>query len=219
MAPGMGVTDVLSGHVDVEDVLQTYDRFPNLHVLGAGQGTPNPTELLASMAMHRMLELLAKDAFVLVDAPPLLPVTDASLLTASADGALIVVTAQSTTTDELSEALDNIRKVRGHVLGVVLNRAPTIEGEAKYSGKNSYEGSAEQSSSPAIALQKEAPQASNQPNAPQKAQHAEAHAGKNAVPALRSKAQKSLQQKKADPLEALGTSDSHSGSSSTGGWG
>ncbi|MCM3688233.1 polysaccharide biosynthesis tyrosine autokinase [Kocuria rosea] len=134
LVPGVGVTDVLTGQVDVEDVLQTYDRFPNLQVLGAGRTAPNPTELLASKAMHRMLETLAQDAFVLVDAPPLLPVTDAALLTASADGALIVATAQGTTTDELGKALGNLRQVHGNVLGVVLNRVPTSGADAGYYG-------------------------------------------------------------------------------------
>ncbi|MEX5256841.1 polysaccharide biosynthesis tyrosine autokinase [Kocuria arenosa] len=134
LVPGVGVTDVLTGQVQVDEVLQTYDKFPNLQVLGAGRTAPNPTELLSSKAMHAMLETLAEDALVLVDAPPLLPVTDAALLTASADGAIIVATAQRTTTDELSKALGNLHQVRGNVLGVVLNRVPTTGADAGYYG-------------------------------------------------------------------------------------
>jgi capsular exopolysaccharide synthesis family protein len=147
LVPGVGVTDVLTGEVQVDEVLQTYDKFPNLQVLGAGRTAPNPTELLSSKAMHSMLETLAEDALVLVDAPPLLPVTDAALLTASADGAIIVATAQRTTTDELSKALENLHQVHGHVLGVVLNRVPTTGADAGYYGyygKSYYASSDEQ---------------------------------------------------------------------------
>ncbi|MEX5259341.1 polysaccharide biosynthesis tyrosine autokinase [Kocuria sp. CPCC 205263] len=147
LVPGVGVTDVLTGEVQVDEVLQTYDKFPNLQVLGAGRTAPNPTELLSSKAMHTMLETLAEDALVLVDAPPLLPVTDAALLTASADGAIIVATAQKTTTDELSKALENLHQVRGNILGVVLNRVPTTGADAGYYGyygKSYYANSDEQ---------------------------------------------------------------------------
>ncbi|MFF0991519.1 polysaccharide biosynthesis tyrosine autokinase [Kocuria nitroreducens] len=147
LVAGVGVTDVLTGQVQVQEVLQTYDTFPNLQVLGAGKTAPNPTELLSSKAMHTMLETLAEDALVLVDAPPLLPVTDAALLTASADGALIVATAQKTTTDELGKALENLHQVRGNILGVVLNRVPTTGADAGYYGyygKSYYADSDEQ---------------------------------------------------------------------------
>ncbi|GEO92016.1 polysaccharide biosynthesis tyrosine autokinase [Kocuria flava] len=141
LVPGVGITDVLVGEAEVDDVLQVYDKFPNLQVLGAGRTPPNPTELLASQAMRTMLAELAEDAFVLVDAPPLLPVTDAALLTASADGALVVATAQGTTVDELGKALGNIEQVRGRVLGVVLNHVPTTGADAGfygYYGKSYY---------------------------------------------------------------------------------
>ncbi|MCD1144952.1 polysaccharide biosynthesis tyrosine autokinase [Kocuria sp. LUK] len=141
LVPGVGITDVLVGEAEVDDVLQVYDKFPNLQVLGAGRTPPNPTELLASQAMRTMLAGLAEDAFVLVDAPPLLPVTDAALLTASADGALVVATAQGTTVDELGKALGNIEQVRGRVLGVVLNHVPTTGADAGfygYYGKSYY---------------------------------------------------------------------------------
>ncbi|VEH42543.1 Tyrosine-protein kinase YwqD [Kocuria rosea] len=123
LTPGAGLSDVLNGEARVDDVLQTYDDFPNLQVLGAGRTVPNPTELLSSKAMHTLFETFAEDALVLVDAPPLLPYTDAALLTASADGALIVATAGKTTTDDVRNALDSMERVHGNVLGVVLNRA------------------------------------------------------------------------------------------------
>ena len=70
--------------------------LPNLRVLAAGRIPPNPSEMLGSQAMRRLLQRLAADHTVIVDAPPLLPVTDAAVLTASADGALVVVSAGQT---------------------------------------------------------------------------------------------------------------------------
>ncbi len=163
LVPGVGITDVLVGEAEVDDVLQVYDKFPNLQVLGAGRTPPNPTELLASQAMRTMLAELAEDAFVLVDAPPLLPVTDAALLTASADGALVVATAQGTTVDELGKALGNIEQVRGRVLGVVLNHVPTTGADAGYYGyygKSYYAADEDQDPTEATARPaKEAPAA------------------------------------------------------------
>lgn len=125
LIPGVGVTDVLSGHAELEDVLQEWSAMPNLRVLGSGRIPPNPSELLGSLAMKNLLQTLAQDAIVLVDAPPLLPVTDAAVLTRVADGAIVVVRSGKTTDDELGKALGNLGRVNGNVLGTILNRVPT----------------------------------------------------------------------------------------------
>lgn len=131
VVPGVGVSDVLAGRADVEDVLQAWPGSPNLQILGAGRIPPNPSELLGSRAMHALLERLAQDAFVLVDAPPLLPVTDAAVLSRAVHGTLVVTRAGQTTTDSLGRALGNLEKVRGTVLGVVLNCVP-VKGPESY---------------------------------------------------------------------------------------
>lgn len=131
LIPGVGVTDVLSGHAELADVLQEWSAMPNLRVLGSGRIPPNPSELLGSHAMKNLLQTLAQDAIVLVDAPPLLPVTDAAVLTRISDGAIIVIRSGQTKEDELGKALGNLERVNGHVLGTILNRVPT-------SGSDSY---------------------------------------------------------------------------------
>ncbi|MGP4031799.1 polysaccharide biosynthesis tyrosine autokinase [Pseudarthrobacter sp. 1C304] len=125
LIPGVGVTDVLSGHAELEDVLQEWSAMPNLRVLGSGRIPPNPSELLGSHAMKTLLRTLAQDAIVLVDAPPLLPVTDAAVLTRIADGAIVVIRAGKTTDEELGKSLGNLGRVNGNVLGTILNRVPT----------------------------------------------------------------------------------------------
>ncbi len=133
---GAGLTDVLIGRVDYADVAQRVESLPNLTVLAAGGTPPNPSELLGSKAMRRLLDWLADSGhIVIIDAPPLLPVTDGAVLTAAADGALVVVTAGRTLDTQLSAALASLQAVQGHTLGVVLNRVePKAVGSGYYGG-------------------------------------------------------------------------------------
>lgn len=118
----VGVTDVLVGRVAARDALQTWPGEPNLRILASGKIPPNPSELLASKAMRQLLAELSAESTVIVDAPPLLPVTDGALLTASADGALVVITTGQTLDVELDTALGNLTTVNGEALGVIMNR-------------------------------------------------------------------------------------------------
>jgi capsular exopolysaccharide synthesis family protein len=137
LVPGVGVTDVLTGTAQLADVLQPWGALPNLSVLGSGRIPPNPSELLGSRAMKNMLNTLAKDAVVLIDAPPLLPVTDAAVLSRAADGAIVVIRTGRTTQEQLDQSLGNLEKVKGRVLGAVLNYVP-IKGRDAYSYYGTY---------------------------------------------------------------------------------
>lgn len=135
LVEGAGLTDVLIGRVDVADVTQPVPSLPNLSVLAAGGTPPNPSELLGSKAMRRLLDTLADSGYtVIIDAPPLLPVTDAAVLTASADGALVVVSAGRTLDTHLGAALSSLHAVQGHALGVVLNRVAPKGSDSGYYG-------------------------------------------------------------------------------------
>jgi capsular exopolysaccharide synthesis family protein len=137
LVPGVGVTDVLTGTAQLADVLQPWGALPNLSVLGSGRIPPNPSELLGSRAMKNMLDTLAKDAVVLIDAPPLLPVTDAAVLSRAADGAILVIRTGRTTQEQLDQSLGNLVKVKGRVLGAVLNYVP-VKGRDAYSYYGTY---------------------------------------------------------------------------------
>lgn len=121
---GAGLSDVLSGRAELAEVLQRTAASPNLYILAAGSVPPNPSEVLGSGRMRKLLADLAVHATVIVDAPPLLPVTDGAVLTHQADGALIVVSMGKTTYDLLEKSLDTLRKSSGRALGIVLNKAP-----------------------------------------------------------------------------------------------
>jgi capsular exopolysaccharide synthesis family protein len=121
---GAGLTDVLAGRAKLTDVLQRSAAAPNLLILTAGSIPPNPSEVLGSSRMHTLLSEIAEFATVIIDAPPLLPVTDGAVLTHQADGALLVVTVGKTTYDLVDKAVDTLKKAQGRVLGIVLNKAP-----------------------------------------------------------------------------------------------
>lgn len=136
---GAGLTDVLSHHATLDDVLQPYGPIPSLSILAAGRIPPNPSELLGSQAMLSLLEDMSRDALVLIDAPPLLPVTDAAVLSNFVDGVLVAVKADSTSTDEVAKSLSNLHKVGARVLGFVLNQVPTKgAGAANYGYYGQY---------------------------------------------------------------------------------
>jgi capsular exopolysaccharide synthesis family protein len=121
---GAGLTDVLAGQHALEDVVVGFQRG-TLAVLPSGPMPPNPSELLGSQHMAALLESLAEDYdIVVIDAPPLLPVTDAAVLSALADGALLVVRHGKTRRDEADRALQALAAVNAKLLGTVLNFAP-----------------------------------------------------------------------------------------------
>jgi polysaccharide biosynthesis transport protein len=130
----VGLTTVLIGRADVEDVVQPLGST-TLDLLPAGQIPPNPSELLGSPAMAGLLErLTASYDMVLLDSPPLLPVTDAAVLSKVTGGALIVVGADRIHRPQLQETLESLQIAGAHVLGIVMNKIDRRE-----AGTYSYE--------------------------------------------------------------------------------
>lgn len=124
-----GLTTVLIGKASLDEVLQPWGNG-NLFVLPSGQIPPNPSELLGSAAMGKLLEdLSGKFDLVLVDTPPLLPVTDAAILAKRTGGAMVVVGAGRVNRAQLREALGALATVGAHILGVVVNREPRKPGD------------------------------------------------------------------------------------------
>lgn len=132
--PGeIGLTDVLAGRTELAAVVHPWSSNDALSVLPSGSIPPNPTELLGSQNMRELVESLTEEGMiVIIDAPPILPVTDAAVLAAKCDGSLVVASAGQTRTDSLEQALERVEAVHGRILGVVLNRVPT-KGMDKYS--------------------------------------------------------------------------------------
>lgn len=119
----VGLTQVLSGQLELEAALQPTEQ-PNLLLITAGRIPPNPSELLGSHRMNEVITELSRNNFVILDAPPLLSVTDAGLLTAMCDGALFVFAVGKTHRDQAAQCAKSMAHVGGKVLGTVLNLAP-----------------------------------------------------------------------------------------------
>lgn len=133
-----GLTTALIGGADINDLLQPWGD-DNLFVLTSGQIPPNPSELLGSDEMKHLLIRL-ENAFdtVIVDAPPLLPVTDAAVLSQHVGGVVVIVGTQKTRTQELAKSMAALDLVNANVLGVVLNRLPVKGPDAYSHGYYSY---------------------------------------------------------------------------------
>ena len=132
MDGSLGLTNVLIGRADLSDVLQQFTDT-SVYVLGAGSIPPNPSELLGSAAMEKTLrELESRFDIVVIDTPPLLPVTDAAVLSAIAGGTVVVVGSGRVDRDHLTRSLQSLDVVKGRVLGLVLNRTPTKGADAYY---------------------------------------------------------------------------------------
>jgi len=130
---GVGLTDALIGRTDVIDVIQPYGGT-NLWVLGAGPIPPNPSELLGSTAMRSLLgHLSSRFDYVVIDAPPAPPVTDAVVISKLVDGAIVVAGSGIVERDQLALTLESLESVNGHVLGIVLNRVP-VKHSQQYGG-------------------------------------------------------------------------------------
>ncbi|MGB8022660.1 MAG: polysaccharide biosynthesis tyrosine autokinase [Candidatus Nanopelagicales bacterium] len=120
----VGLTDVLIGRETVDRAIISWQRGL-LDFLPSGAIPPNPSELLGSRQMTELLEELTRRYdIVLLDAPPLLPVTDAAILTTATDGAILVTRHGVTRREQVEEASESLRQVNARVLGTVLNFAP-----------------------------------------------------------------------------------------------
>lgn len=119
---GPGLTDALLSEADTAFFVRE-TTVPNLRIVTSGSIPPNPAELLGSQPMQHLLQQLRQSAdLVIVDAPPLLAVTDAQVLVNHVQGVLLVVNAGSTTRALLSNAAAALMQVEARLLGVVLNQ-------------------------------------------------------------------------------------------------
>lgn len=125
MDGSVGLTNALVGKISLEDAIKVHAET-GLSVLPSGAVPPNPADLLQSQAMADLLEHTRKMFDItIIDAPPLLPVTDAALLASQAEGALLVVRHGKTTRDQVRSSRERLNAVDARALGVVLNMVPS----------------------------------------------------------------------------------------------
>jgi capsular exopolysaccharide synthesis family protein len=134
----VGLTDILVGQKTADEVIEPIGD--SLEILPSGAVPANPAELLGSDAMGRLLqELRARADFVLIDAPPLLAVTDAMTLAPFVDGLLFVADAGTTTRGAITHALKQLSQGNAPLIGAVLNNFDPGRGPAySYYGYRAY---------------------------------------------------------------------------------
>lgn len=133
LAGGIGFTDLLRGRTLAEDSIQS-SGYEGLDVLCSGAIPPNPGELLASQRAGDVLaELSKKYDYVFVDSPPMVPVSDASILSQWADGVILVVRSGATTAERLRDTVSQLSMIKAVLLGSVLNVVPTSGDAYRYS--------------------------------------------------------------------------------------
>jgi capsular exopolysaccharide synthesis family protein len=138
----VGLTSVLIDSATLDQALQPWGS-DGMTVLASGPIPPNPSELLASQHMTDVLgELAGRCDMVLVDTPPLLPVTDAAVLASRCDGALLVIRHGKTTKNQVRAAGAALRAVSARLLGTVLTMTPRTRSGRSYGYyQYSYESS------------------------------------------------------------------------------
>jgi protein-tyrosine kinase len=116
-----GLSHVLMKQVTAKESIQ-HVANEGIHVMTAGRIPPNPSELLHSPQMGKILELVKNQYdMILIDTPPLLPVTDAQVLSRQADGVLLVVSSGKVSGEHVKRAKNLLEHVGAYMVGIVLN--------------------------------------------------------------------------------------------------
>lgn len=133
-----GLSSVLAGQGDLESAIYR-SAAQNLDVLPCGPLPPNPAEMLNSEAFTSLLrELAGRYDQVVVDSPPVAPVTDARILAAACDATVLVIRAEKTSRRVAEHARDALASVGAVMLGVVVNDAPRSRAEGGGYGHYHY---------------------------------------------------------------------------------
>lgn len=120
-----GFSDWMTEASPAAPALTTIPEVPGLQLLPAGTATANPADLLTSPRIRDLIVGLKSQAdFVLFDAAPLLAVSDAALLAANLDGAVLVVASGQARRDDVQRAREMLEKIRVRVVGAILTNAP-----------------------------------------------------------------------------------------------
>jgi polysaccharide biosynthesis transport protein len=137
----LGLTTAILGERRVEELVHAVPGDDNLWLLGSGQLPPNPAELLNGRRIQEVFSALRRIFdLVLIDSPPVLPVTDAVVLAKDADATLLVVAAGQTSRGDLQRAAEKLAQVNARVVGLVLNETTRQGGGYGYGHGYGYGG-------------------------------------------------------------------------------
>jgi capsular exopolysaccharide synthesis family protein len=133
-----GLSSILGEAASIESVLISSENLPNLSYVPSGPIPPNPSELLASKKLVELFESLREQFdVIIVDSPPVLPVTDAIVIAQVVDTIVLITRAEVTTARALARSLELLANVNAPVKGVVLNAVTRQHSSYRY-GRNRY---------------------------------------------------------------------------------
>ena len=131
----IGISDVLAGKAELEDVIWQHEIYPNLNIITSGRIPPNPAELLASEHMQEVLTQLRKDYdYIILDTPPVNYAADAMVLLKYVDITLFVVKSGFTEQKYLTELDEMVEKLKIERCGIVLNSVKN-----KYASRKNFD--------------------------------------------------------------------------------
>lgn len=128
----IGLSSLLTRQCELGDAVQETE-YPGLFVITSGPIPPNPAELLASKQMEAMINSLKDEFdFVFFDAPPVLSVTDAQILSNRCDATILVVSSGETQKESIVKAKELLDMSKANIIGVVMNNAKMEKGYYYY---------------------------------------------------------------------------------------
>ncbi|HEX4492965.1 MAG TPA: polysaccharide biosynthesis tyrosine autokinase [Acidimicrobiia bacterium] len=143
-----GLSNLILGDHRYDEVIKPTE-IENLFVLPCGPTPPNPAELLLTKRFQTVLaELESRFDMIVLDSPPLQPVTDAVVLAKQADGVIFVVRAGKTQREEIKRSTRQLRNVGGTIIGVVLNEFDARGRDTYYYNYYGYREPAEKPGKP-----------------------------------------------------------------------
>lgn len=128
-----GLTNMLVDKKGLSEVIQIKSEISNLHILTSGPLPPNPSEMLSSHLFEKLiLEARADYDMILIDAPPVLSVTDAAIISKVVDGVVLIIAYKETKKEAAKKAQKTLNKVNAHILGVLMTKAEIKKNSSYY---------------------------------------------------------------------------------------
>lgn len=134
-----GLTNILLKEIEIIDGIQKTE-VPNLFIIASGPIPPNPSEILASRRMGELMDDLKNNFdYILLDTPPVGIVTDAAVLSAVAEGYIIVVALGESDRNGVRYIIETLHNINANIIGITANKVPISKRRGYYGYYTGYE--------------------------------------------------------------------------------
>lgn len=126
----VGLSQILSGQVNIEDAIYCFENMPNIDIILSGPYAPNPTELFEDKMCAELFKYLDAQHYdaIVIDTPPIGTVIDAAILCKYVDGVAFVCRSGETSRRVFKKSLDQLNRTGARCLGVILNGVNMTKG-------------------------------------------------------------------------------------------